>query len=91
MIVWATGGLIVGWFLSTRLGVGSLGAFLISATVVPLAIFAALHRFDADALVGFAVFWVAVQGAYLVANLVEDRRAAPVGDGRGDRPSPERA
>ena len=85
MIVWAVGGLIVGWVLSSRLRVGSLGVFLISSVVLPLAVFVVSHRFDIEAVWGYAVFWVAVQGSYLIGNLLAGR-AVPV-----DRPGFERA
>lgn len=85
MIVWAIGGLVAGWLLATRLGVGSLGVFLLSSIALPLAVFVVMHRFDLDAVLGYAAFWVAVQGSYLCANVVAERaeRVAPTPDRRG--------
>ena len=80
MIVWAMAGLIVGWLSSTRLRVDGLGVFLLSTIVLPLVVFAVVRRFDLDVLFGYAVFWVAVQGAYLLSNLIAERRR-PATDG----------
>jgi hypothetical protein len=81
MIVWAMGGLIVGWILSTRLRVDSLGVFLLSSVVLPLVVFAVVRRFDIDVVWGYAAFWVAVQGSYLLANLVAEKTAPKAGEG----------
>lgn len=74
MIVWAMAGLIVGWVSSTRLRVDGLGVFLLSTIVLPLVVFVVAHRFDFDVLFGYAAFWVAVQGAYLITNFIAERR-----------------
>jgi len=74
MIVWALTGLVVGWLLSTRLRVDSLGVFLVSTVALPLVAFAAVHRIDADVIWGYAAFWLTVQGTYFVGNLLTDRR-----------------
>ena len=80
MIVWAMAGLIVGWLSSSRLRVDGLGVFLLSTIVLPLVVFVVAHRFDLDVLVGYAAFWVAVQGAYLFTNFIAERRR-PVTEG----------
>ena len=90
MIVWAMAGLIVGWLSSTRLRVDGLGVFLLSTIVLPVVVFAIAHRFDLDVLVGYAVFWIAVQGAYLVTNVIAERRR-PQGQITEDDASLERA
>ncbi len=79
MIVWAGIGLVVGWFLSRRLRVDSLGVFLVSSIVLPLAGFATVRRLDPDVAWGYAAFWLAVQGSYFAANLLAERAgpAAP--------------
>lgn len=86
MIVWAVGGLFVGWLLSTRLRVDSLGVFLLSTVVLPILIFVSVRRLDPDVLWGYAAAWVAVQVSYLAFNLVAERSrpTADRGDGRGE-------
>jgi len=74
MIVWAVAGLFVGWVSSTRLRVDGLGVFLLSTVVLPLAIFAVVRHFDGEVMLGYAVFWVAVQGSYLFGNVIAERR-----------------
>jgi hypothetical protein len=74
MIVWAVTGLVVGWVLSRRLRVDSLGVFLVSSVALPLVAFAAVHRIDPDVIWGYAAFWLAVQGSYFLGNLVTERR-----------------
>ncbi len=91
MIVWVAGGFFVGWFLSARLGAQSLGVFLISSVVMPLAVFAAVRRFDPEALLGHAAFWVAVQGSYFFANLAREWSAPRGRDGGADASAFERA
>lgn len=85
MIVWAITGLVVGWFLSRRLRVDSLGVFLVSSVAVPLVLFAILHSFVPDVLWGYVAFWLAVQSAYLVANIFTER-ARPAADPGEARP-----
>lgn len=88
MIVWAMAGLLIGWLVSTRLDVGSLGVCLASSIVLPAVVFVAVRRVDPDVLVGYAVFWVAIQGSYLLTNLLLERRLKPAqefGEGTGER------
>ncbi|MDK9697414.1 MAG: hypothetical protein OEL76_13585 [Siculibacillus sp.] len=79
MIVWAITGLVVGWFLSGRLRVDSLGVFLVFSVAVPFAVFAVLHSFVPDVLWGYVAFWVAVQSAYLFFNFFSER-TRPAGE-----------
>ena len=74
MIVWAVTGLLVGWVVSERLRADSLGVFLVSALILPPVLFAAAHRLAVDVLWGCTSFWLAVQGAYFLVNLVVERR-----------------
>ena len=85
MIVWAVAGLVVGWFLSRRLRVDSLGVFLVSSVALPLVLFATVRRIDPDVVWGYAAFWLAVQGSYFAANLVAERAppSTPRADGDG--------
>ncbi|WP_333826013.1 hypothetical protein [Pinisolibacter sp.] len=73
MIVWAVAGLLVGWFLSRRLRVDSLGAFLVSSVALPLLVLATVRRIDPDVLWDYAAFWLAVQSSYFAANLLAER------------------
>lgn len=88
MIVWAAGGIAVGWFLATRLRVEGLALVLVSSSIVPAGLCLEAHHFDAGALWGQAVFWVTAQGVYLAANLLGDRDRPDDRDfveaGRGD-------
>jgi hypothetical protein len=66
---WLLSGIAAGWFLAKRLRVGTLCVFLVSSIVLPLLVFVVLHRFDLDAILGYAVFWAAVQAGYLICNI----------------------
>jgi hypothetical protein len=82
---------LIGWLVSTRLDVGSLGVCLASSIVLPAVVFVAVRRVDPDVLVGYAAFWVTIQGSYLLTNLLIDRLRRAGADGSDGDGVPERA
>lgn len=70
---WTAVGVMTGWLSSHR---DSWGVVLLAVSGFGLAVLAAAHRFETEALLSVAVFWIAAQGAWFLTHLAEERRTA---------------
>jgi len=69
---WTATGVAIGWLSSHR---DSWGVMLLALCGFALVVQAAASRFETEALFAVAVFWIALQGAWFLTQLVDDRRA----------------
>lgn len=70
---WTAAGVVTGWLSSHR---DSRGVLLLAASGLALLALTAARRFEPDALLSVAIYWIAVQGSWFLSHLVAERRAA---------------